>query len=103
MVRLSASKCSPLRRQPSLLAARPACAPSRLGGTPPKISGRANIVGGLCAKRAERMDARIAPENRCMIELAPSILSADFARLAEDALAALAGGRPVLHLDVIDG
>src|SRR5438105_996696 len=91
-----------VRRQPSLLAARPACAPSRLGGTPPKISGRANIVGGLCAKRTERMDARIAPENR-MIELAPSILSADFARLAEDALAALAGGGTLLHVDVMDG
>ena len=32
-----------------------------------------------------------------MIELAPSILSADFARLAEDALAALAGGGTLLH------
>src|SRR5438045_3452365 len=77
--------------------------PSRLLGTPPKISGRANIVGGLCAKRTERMDARIAPENHCMIELAPSILSADFARLAEDALAALAGGGTLLHVDVMDG
>src|SRR5881398_1247765 len=49
------------------------------------------------------MDARIAPENHCMIELAPSILSADFARLAEDALAALAGGGTLLHVDVMDG
>src|SRR2546429_9987711 len=101
MVRLSASKCSLLRRQPSLLAARPACAPSRLVGTPQKISGRANIVGGLCGKRTERMNARIAPRIsvHCMIELAPSILSADFARLAEDALAALAGGGTLLHVD----
>src|SRR5437762_7667608 len=38
-----------------------------------------------------------------MIELAPSILSADFARLAEDALAALAGGGTLLHVDVMDG
>lgn len=38
-----------------------------------------------------------------MIELAPSILSADFARLAEDAMAALRGGATVLHVDVMDG
>src|SRR5215470_1041989 len=37
------------------------------------------------------------------IELAPSILSANFARLAEDAKAALDGGGTVLHLDVMDG
>src|SRR5205085_11271065 len=37
------------------------------------------------------------------IELAPSILSANFARLAEDAKAALEGGGTVLHLDVMDG
>ncbi len=38
-----------------------------------------------------------------MIELAPSILSADFARLGAEALAALAGGATVLHVDVMDG
>ena len=38
-----------------------------------------------------------------MIELAPSILSADFARLAEDAHAAVRGGGTVLHVDVMDG
>ena len=37
------------------------------------------------------------------IELAPSILSANFARLADDARAALEGGGTVLHLDVMDG
>ncbi len=37
------------------------------------------------------------------IELAPSILSANFARLGEDAKAALAGGGTVLHVDVMDG
>ena len=37
------------------------------------------------------------------IELAPSILSANFARLAEDAKAALDGGGTVLHIDVMDG
>ena len=37
------------------------------------------------------------------IELAPSILSANFARLAEEAKAALDGGGTVLHVDVMDG
>lgn len=38
-----------------------------------------------------------------MIELAPSILSADFARLGEDVRAAAAGGATLLHVDVMDG
>ena len=38
-----------------------------------------------------------------MIEIAPSILSADFARLAEDTHAAIRGGAKVLHVDVMDG
>jgi len=38
-----------------------------------------------------------------MIELAPSILSADFARLGEEAQAAVDGGATVLHVDVMDG
>ncbi len=38
-----------------------------------------------------------------MIELAPSILSANFARLADDAKAALEGGGTLLHVDVMDG
>ncbi len=38
-----------------------------------------------------------------MIELAPSILSADFARLGEQAQAAVEGGATVLHVDIMDG
>lgn len=38
-----------------------------------------------------------------MIELAPSILSADFAHLAEDVRLAGEGGATVLHVDVMDG
>ena len=38
-----------------------------------------------------------------MIELAPSILSADFTRLGEQARAAVDGGATVLHIDVMDG
>ena len=37
------------------------------------------------------------------VELAPSILAANFARLADEAKAALEGGGTVLHLDVMDG
>jgi ribulose-phosphate 3-epimerase len=38
-----------------------------------------------------------------LIELAPSILSADFARLADEIHAAEAGGAALIHLDVMDG
>ena len=38
-----------------------------------------------------------------MVELAPSILSADFARLAEDIRNAAEGGATVVHVDVMDG
>jgi len=38
-----------------------------------------------------------------MIELAPSILSADFARLGSEAQAAVEGGATVLHVDIMDG
>jgi ribulose-phosphate 3-epimerase len=37
------------------------------------------------------------------IELAPSILSANFSRLSADAQAALDGGGTLLHVDVMDG
>lgn len=38
-----------------------------------------------------------------MIELAPSILSADFAHLAEGVQAVVEGGATLLHVDVMDG
>ncbi len=38
-----------------------------------------------------------------MIELAPSILSADFARLGEQVRAASEGGGSVIHVDIMDG
>ena len=38
-----------------------------------------------------------------MIELAPSILSADFARLGEQVRAACAGGAGLIHVDIMDG
>ena len=38
-----------------------------------------------------------------MIELAPSILSADFARLGDEVRAVCEGGASVIHVDVMDG
>ena len=38
-----------------------------------------------------------------MVEIVPSILSADFARLAEEIAGAERGGASILHLDVMDG
>lgn len=38
-----------------------------------------------------------------MVELAPSILSADFARLAEQIQAAQDGGAALIHVDIMDG
>ena len=38
-----------------------------------------------------------------MVELVPSILSADFARLAEEVAAAERGGGTIIHVDVMDG
>ena len=38
-----------------------------------------------------------------MVELAPSILSADFAHLADSVHAVVEGGATVLHVDVMDG
>ena len=41
--------------------------------------------------------------NRKNVRIAPSILSADFARLADEVRAAQAGGADLLHLDIMDG
>ncbi|HEX8891661.1 MAG TPA: ribulose-phosphate 3-epimerase [Pyrinomonadaceae bacterium] len=38
-----------------------------------------------------------------MVEIAPSILSADFARLGEEIAAVKRGGATILHVDVMDG
>ena len=42
-------------------------------------------------------------ERSLLIELAPSILSADFARLADQVEAAVRGGASIVHFDVMDG
>jgi ribulose-phosphate 3-epimerase len=38
-----------------------------------------------------------------LIELAPSILSADFARLADQIQSAADGGASAIHVDIMDG
>src|SRR4051794_10567215 len=38
-----------------------------------------------------------------MFEIAPSILSADFARLGEEIASVKAGGATIVHVDVMDG
>ena len=43
------------------------------------------------------------PRFKSLIELAPSILSADFARLGEQVRAASEGGGSVIHVDIMDG
>lgn len=43
------------------------------------------------------------PRTLVLIELAPSILSADFAHLADQVALATAGGASVIHVDIMDG
>ena len=50
-----------------------------------------------------RRRARLREEVFPMIEIAPSLLSSDFARLGQQAQEALAGGATLLHVDVMDG
>ncbi len=45
----------------------------------------------------------VSRESSVLIELAPSILSADFARLADEVTLAVEGGATLLHVDVMDG
>jgi ribulose-phosphate 3-epimerase len=73
------------------------------------------ILSAYFCKRAKAF--RFLPPNRkalynqtgigtgemVLIELAPSILSADFARLAEQVRRAVDGGATLLHIDVMDG
>src|SRR3954467_13432214 len=42
-------------------------------------------------------------QNRRNIDLAPSILSADFSKLGEEIAAVERGGAGILHVDVMDG
>src|SRR5438132_1540395 len=53
-------------------------------------------------KRTSRSEIRTLTRNRT-IEIAPSILSADFSRLGQQIEAVERGGAAVLHVDVMDG
>ena len=55
------------------------------------------------SKRSRARISTVILERSHLIELAPSILSADFARLAEQVSAAVQGGATVIHFDVMDG
>jgi ribulose-phosphate 3-epimerase len=56
---------------------------------------RATAESGLATK--------LTAINQIMFEIAPSILSADFTRLAEEIDAIKTGGATILHFDVMDG
>jgi len=47
--------------------------------------------------------AKVCSGEPRLVELAPSILSADFSRLAEEVRAAAEGGGTVIHVDIMDG
>jgi ribulose-phosphate 3-epimerase len=49
------------------------------------------------------LSATLAKKESTLIELAPSILSADFSRLGAQAQSAIDGGGTVLHVDIMDG
>ena len=51
----------------------------------------------------DRIGLAISPESPRLIELAPSILSADFAHLADQVSRAAEGGGTIIHVDVMDG
>jgi len=58
------------------------------------------LLAGCMVESAENP---VSQDSLGLIELAPSILSADFAHLAEQVHAAVEGGGSVLHVDVMDG
>ncbi len=53
--------------------------------------------------RAASSDRGAAPQAACAVEIAPSILAADFTRLGEQVRDALAAGVRRIHVDVMDG
>jgi ribulose-phosphate 3-epimerase len=61
-----------------------------------------NIHGAGRRSRDKIFHSKSLRENH-LIEIAPSILSADFARLAEQVAPVIAAGATVLHVDVMDG
>jgi ribulose-phosphate 3-epimerase len=60
-------------------------------------------LSGLRVRLSTSVPNRNSGFNRILIELAASILSADFARLGEQVRAACEGGAGVIHVDIMDG
>ena len=58
---------------------------------------------GLAANTRVRISARNLLRDPGLIELAPSILSADFAHLGEQVRCATEGGATLVHVDIMDG
>ncbi len=59
------------------------------------------LLGGF--RLREPRSQETTSKRQPLIELAPSILSADFARLGEQVRAASEGGASVIHVDIMDG
>src|SRR5256885_4802854 len=57
----------------------------------------------IWSEQRDKIQLSVSRSEKPVIELAPSILSADFARLAEQVQAAEEGGATVLHVDIMDG
>jgi len=65
-----------------------------------RSDGASPLAGTACVLQFPQFPS---PESSALIELAPSILSADFARLADEVTLAVEGGATLLHVDVMDG
>jgi ribulose-phosphate 3-epimerase len=67
------------------------------------IRGNGHLAEGDRVIEFPRIVLRRDQVNSILIELAPSILSADFARLADQIRCAEGGGATVIHVDIMDG
>ena len=81
---------------------------NRAAGLRPAWTGEAPVPtqagDGLGRPSRARICTALDPTSQpVLIELAPSILAADFAHLADQVEMATAGGASVIHVDVMDG
>ena len=67
------------------------------------MAGNAQNPESAAGAARARLAGHAGHEQAGRIELAPSILASDFAHLADQVQAALAGGGTVVHVDVMDG
>src|SRR5690606_15592883 len=82
---------------------RPTACPSRCSSTPNSAPRPSAKPMNCCANSAAWVDAAtLAPMPRLTPWIAPSILSADFARLGAEVESVLAAGADVVHFDVMD-